>query len=96
MSGALTVSLIVWGAVTAVFIALMIWKSLAGFNEDNVVRLDPAEDRQAAEQQKVVAHVEQVTLWAKRFGFASLALLGVAGGLWAYRGYVVFTSGQLP
>jgi hypothetical protein len=98
MSGAsiLTVSWIIWGAVTGVFIILMIWKSLVSFQEDNVVLLDPAEDRQAAEQKLIVARVERVTLWAKRFGFASLGLLVLVGGVWAYRGYVVFTSGQLP
>ena len=98
MSGAsvLTVSWIIWGAVTGVFVILMIWKSLVGFKEDNVVLLDPAEDRQAAEQKLIVARVERVTLWAKRFGYASLALLAVVGGVWAYRGYVVFTSGQIP
>jgi hypothetical protein len=98
MSGAsvLTVSWIIWGAVTGVFVLLMIWKSLAGFKEDNVVLLDPAQDRQAAEQRVIVARVERVTLWAKRFGYASLTLLALVGGVWAYRGYIVFTGGQIP
>ena len=98
MSGAsvLTVSWIVWGAVTGVFVILMIWKSLVGFKEDNIVMLDAAQARQAADQQAIVAQVERVTRWAKRFGFASLALLALVGGVWAYRGYVVFTSGQVP
>ena len=98
MSGAsvLTVSWIIWGAVTGVFVLLMIWKSLVGFQEDNVLLLDPAEDRQAADQKLIVARVERVTRWAKRFGYASLALLVLVGGVWAYRGYIVFTSGQVP
>ena len=98
MSGAsvLTASWIAWGAVTTIFVVLMIWKSLVGLREDNVVLLDPAEARQAAEQQLIVARVERATAWAKRFGFLSLALLFVAGGIWAYRGYLAFTTGQLP
>jgi len=98
MSGAsvLTASWILWGAVTGVFVILMIWKSLVGFKEDNVVLLDPAQARQAADQQVIVARVERVTRWAKGFGYASIALLAFVGGVWAYRGYVVFTSGQLP
>jgi len=97
MSGSfLTVSWIAWGAVTTVFVALMIWKSLVGMHEDNVVILDPAENRLAAEQQLAVAKVERVTAWAKRFGFLSLALLLIVGGIWAYRGYLAFTGGQLP
>ena len=98
MSGAsfLTASWIAWGAVTTVFVALMIWKSLVGLREDNIVMLDPAQARQAAEQQMIVARVERVTAWAKRFGLLSLALLIVAGGIWAYRGYLAFSGGQLP
>ena len=98
MAGAsfLTLSWIAWGAVTTVFVALMIWKSLVGLKEENIVVLDPAEDKQAAEQQMIVAKVERVTAWAKRFGFASGALLVVAGSIWAYRGYLAFTGGQIP
>jgi hypothetical protein len=95
-AGVLTVSWIAWGAVTTVFVALMIWKSLVGLREENIVVLDPAEDKQAAEQQAIVAKVQRVTAWAKGFGFASGALLLVAGSVWAYRGYVAFTGGQIP
>jgi type III secretory pathway lipoprotein EscJ len=98
MTGAavLTVSWMAWGAVTAVFVALMIWKSLVGLKEENIVVLDPAEDKQAAEQQAIVAKVQRVTAWAKGFGFASGALLLLAGSVWAYRGYLAFTGGQIP
>ncbi len=97
MSGSLlAASWIAWGVVTTVFVILMIWKSLVGMREDNVVILDPAENRQAAEQQIVVARVERVTAWAKRFGYLSLALLLLCGCVWAYRGYVAFTGGQIP
>lgn len=98
MSGAsfLTASWIVWGAVTTVFVALMIWRSLVGMREDNVVILDPSEARQAAEQQVIVARIERVTAWTKRCGYLSLALLVVAGGVWVYRGYISFIGGQTP
>ena len=98
MTGAsvLSVSLIAWGAVTAVFVALMIWKSLVGLKEENIVVLDPAEDKQAAEQQQIVARVQRVTAWVKGFGFASGALLLLAGSVWVYRGYLAFTGGQIP
>ena len=92
----LTLSWIAWGAVTTVFVALMIWKSLVGLREQDSLVLDPAEARQAAEQQQIIAKVERVTAWAKRFGFASGALLILAGCIWAYRGYVAFTGGQIP
>ena len=98
MSGAsfLTVSWIIWGSVTAVFVALMIWKSLVGLKEEDVVILDPAEAQRAAAQQLIIAKVERVTLWAKCFGFASLALLLVTACIWVYRGFVAFNGGQTP
>ncbi len=96
MSGILTFSWIAWGAVTTIFVILMIWKSLVGLREDNVVILDPAEAKLASEQQVIVAKVERVTAWAKRFGYASLGLLIWAGAIWAYRGYLAFDGGLTP
>lgn len=90
----LTLVWILWGTVTAVFVALMIWKSVAGLQEDNLVILDAAESRLAIEQQAVLAKVQRLTLWAKCFGFASLALLLVSGSVWVYRGVVAFNGGQ--
>jgi hypothetical protein len=92
----LTWVLIAWGSVTAIFIVLMIFKSLAGLREENVVILDPAESRQAAEQRMITAKVERLTLWAKRFGYASIALLAVSGAIWVYRGVIAFNGGQTP
>jgi hypothetical protein len=88
--------LIVWAAVTLVFIAVMAWKSLVGMREEDVVILDPAEAKQAAEQQRVIASVQRLTYWAKAFGFSSLALLLVIGSIWGYRTYLAFSSGQTP
>ena len=91
-----TVLLVVWAAVTLAFVAVMAWKSLVGLREEDVVILDPAEAKQAEEQQQLVARIERLTVWAKTFGFASLALLLVVGGVWAYRGYLAFTGVQTP
>ena len=88
--------LIVWSAVTAIFIGVMAWKSLVGMREEDVVILDPAEAKQAAEQQQVIATMERLTMWAKAFGFASLALLVMLGAVWGYRGYIVFSTGRTP
>ena len=74
----------------------MAWKSLIGMREEDVVILDPAEAKQLAEQQQVIASVERLTFWAKVFGFASLALLLVVGCVWAYRGYIAFSGVQTP
>ena len=82
----LTVLLYIWAPVTAVFIALAIWKVLVGLKEEDVVILDPVEASQAAEQQQVIAKVQRLNTWVKAFGLASLALFLAGGGIWLYQG----------
>jgi hypothetical protein len=91
-----TLLLILWAVITAGFVGVMAWKSLVGLREEDVVILDPAESRLAEEQQQLVMRIERLTRWAKTFGFASLGLLLVVGGVWAYRGYLVFSGAQVP
>ena len=76
--------LIVWGAVTAAFVVVMVWKSLAGFREANVVILDSLEDQQAAEQRVIVSRMQSLVAWAKGLGIASLTLILVVGALAVY------------
>jgi hypothetical protein len=90
----LPVLLALWAAVTAVFLMVMIMKSLTGLKEEDIVILDPAEERLAAEQQMIISKVERLTRWAKYFGFTSLALLVMVGGIWLYRAMLVF-NGQV-
>ena len=78
------------------FVAVMIWKSFTGRKEEDIVILDPAEAPQLAEQQAIIAKMERLTLWAKRFGLTSLALLVVTGGILAYRAVQTFTHPQIP
>jgi uncharacterized membrane protein len=92
----MTLLVIVWAVVTAAFLAVMFWKAFAGLKEADVVILDPAEAKQADEQQQVIARMERLTSWAKRFGFASLAMLLVTGGLLAYRVMHAFRLGLTP
>ena len=95
MSG-FTLLLILWAVVTVAFMAVMAWKSLVGMREEDVVILDPNEANLASEQQRVIATMERLTVWAKTFGFASLALLMLVGGVWAYRGYLAFSGVPTP
>jgi len=82
----LKVLLYIWTPVTAVFIALTIWKVLVGLKEEDVVILDPVEASQAAEQQQVIAKVQRLNSWVKAFGLASLVLFLTGGGIWLYQG----------
>ena len=92
----LTLVVVLWGAATLGFLAVMIWKSFMGRKEEDIVILDPAEAPQFAEQQLIIAKMERLTRWAKRFGLTSLALLVVTGGILAYRAVQTFTHPQIP
>jgi hypothetical protein len=95
-SSVLTLVVVLWGVATVGFIAVMIWKSFVGRREEDIVILDPAEALQFAEQQVIISKVERLTLWAKCFGFTSLGLLVVAGGIVAYKAVLTFTHPQIP
>ena len=88
----LNAALIIWAIVTAGFIGVMIIKSLTSMREDDVVILDPAEAKRAAEQEQVIARVQRLTSWAKGLGFTSFGLLVVIGSLWAYQSIVARNS----
>ena len=76
--------LLVWGAVTAAFVVVMVWKSLAGFREADVVILGAVEDKQAQEQKLLISRMESLVAWAKGLGIPSLVLILVVGGLSIY------------
>jgi amino acid transporter len=83
-SSAVTWLWILGAAGTVAFIVIMIWKSIVGLKEEDVVILDPAEDNLAAEQRETVAKVERLAFLAKTFGFTTLAILVVASILSLY------------
>ena len=93
---AFTWLLILWGLVTIVFVVLMIWRGLAGMREDDQIFLDEAEEGMAQEQRQIIAKVERISNYAKGFGFAWVALLLIAAGVWVYRGFVTFTHPTIP
>jgi hypothetical protein len=87
---------ILWATVTLCFGIVMVWKSLVSLKEEDVVILDPAEDKQAYEQQETIKKVMRLTRWAKGFGYGSLALLLITGSLWLYRGMIALKTGGTP
>jgi hypothetical protein len=76
---------ILWGAITAVFVVLLIWRSLVGMKEEDQIFLDEIEERLATEQRQIITKVNKITSYAKGFGFASAALLLLMTGVWIYR-----------
>ncbi|MFN8009393.1 MAG: hypothetical protein U0V70_20655 [Terriglobia bacterium] len=91
-----TLLLILWGAITAAFIGLMIWKSLVGMREEDQIFLDDAEAGFAKEQREIIDKVRRITTYAKGFGFTSAGLLLIIAGIWVYRGLYGLTTSTMP
>jgi len=78
--------LIVWGIVTAVFVALLIWRGVLSSHEDDQIFLDAAEEHMAREQRELVAKITTLSRPLLITGILSGVLLLLAGGLWIYEG----------
>jgi hypothetical protein len=85
-SGYLFYLLIVWGVVTAAFIAILIGRSLLTNREDDQIFLDAAEEHMAAEQRALVAKITALSKPLMATGILSGVLLLVIAGLWLYEG----------
>jgi hypothetical protein len=82
----ITILLLLWGAVTAVWIVLIIYRGILGQREDDQIFLDPAEERMAQEQRELVARIERLgpPIWVLGI-FSGVLLLAAAGAfLWPH------------
>ena len=78
--------LIVWGIVTAVFVILLVWRSVLSSHEDDQIFLDAAEEHIAREQRELVARINTLSRPLLITGVLSGVLLLVAGSMWIYEG----------
>ena len=78
--------LIAFGIVTAVFLVLLIWRSLLESHEDDQIFIDSAQDHMAREQQELVAKINTLSRPIMTSGIAAGGLLLVIAGLWLYQG----------
>jgi len=86
LTGPILYVLIAWGVVTAVFMLLLIRRSLLASHEDDQIFLDAAQEHMAREQRELVAKIETLSRPLMTSGIASGALLLVLAGLWLYNG----------
>lgn len=84
--GLITYLLVIWGLVTAVFIVLLIRKSLLESHEDDQIFLDAAEDHIAREQRELVARISALSRPITTMGIVSGVLLLLIAGMWLYEG----------
>lgn len=86
----LTMLLIVWGAITAALIFLLIYRGMLESREDDQIFLDAAEDTMAHEQQQIVARIGRVSRpITVLMVLSGVLLLGIAG-VWLYQGFKNF------
>jgi hypothetical protein len=77
--------LIAWLVVTAIFIALWVYRAVIGLREDDVLFIDPGEDRLLKEQKEVGAKIDRLRP-ALIGSFVLVLVLGLATfGVWVYQ-----------
>jgi hypothetical protein len=86
LQGPILYLVIVWGAITAVFLALVLWRSLLASHEDDQIFLDAAQEHMAREQRELVAKIMKLSKPIATTGIAAGTLLLVIAGMWLYQG----------
>jgi hypothetical protein len=86
LQGPLLYLLIAWGVVTAVFLVLLLRRSLLASHEDDQIFLDSAQDHMAKEQRELVARINALSRPIMGTGIVAGVLLLVIAGMWLYEG----------
>jgi hypothetical protein len=85
-SGIIFYLLIVWGVVFAVFLALLLRKSLLEGREDDQLFINAAEELMAKEQRELISKIRALSRPIMTSGITAGVLLLVIAGLWVYEG----------
>jgi hypothetical protein len=86
LTGPILYVLIAWGIVTAVFMMLLIRRSLLASHEDDQIFLDASEEHMAREQREIIAKINTLSRPLLTSGIASGVLLLLLAGMWLYNG----------
>jgi hypothetical protein len=86
LTGPVLYTLIAWGIVTAVFLALLLWRNLLESHEDDQLFIDAAEDHMAREQRALIQRINTLSKPIMMTGILAGALLLASAGLWLYEG----------
>jgi len=85
-SGPIFYLLIAWGIVFAVFLVLLLRRSLLESHEDDQLFIDSAEEHLAREQRELVGKISALSKPIMASGITAGVLLLVIAGLWLYEG----------
>jgi beta-lactamase regulating signal transducer with metallopeptidase domain len=83
--GMLLWPLILWGALTAVLVILLIYRSTLAMHEDEQLFLSESESQMQKDQIEIMHKLNKVTPIVKWLGAASGALLLIIGGVALYQ-----------
>lgn len=90
LTGPILYLLIAFGIVTAIFLALLLWRSILTTHEDDQLCLDAAGESIAQEQRELVAKITRLSKPIATSGIAAGALLLLIAGMWLYQGLKSF------
>ena len=75
---------VVWGAVTAALVVLLIYRGTLTMHEDDQLFLDSAEDHMQKEQEELLGKMNRLTPWVRICGAGSAVLLVVMAGVYLF------------
>jgi hypothetical protein len=90
LTGPLLYLIIAWGVVTAVFLALLLWRSILTTHEDDQLCIEPGAEHIAQEQQELIGKITKLSMPIATSGIAAGVLLLLIAGMWLYQGLKSF------
>ena len=86
LQGPIFYLLVAWGIVTAVFVVLLIWRSLLESHEDDQIFIHESGDHMAKEQRDLVQKINTLSRPIMATGVTAGGLLLFIAGFWLYQG----------
>jgi len=83
---ALFTLMISWGAVTAMLVLMLIYRSMLGTHDEEQIFLDPAEKLMATRQQAIAHKIQMLGRPIAALFVLSAALFLSAAGVWLWQG----------
>ena len=90
LTGPIIYLMVVWGVVTAVFLGLLLWRSILTTHEDDQLCIEAGAEHQAQEQRELFAKITKLSKPITASGITAGALLLLIAGMWLYNGLKSF------
>ena len=73
-----------WGIATALYLALLLYRSIVGLHEEDTLYLSVGEAKMEAEQREIMKRIHRLDAYSRGIGYTALALTAVLAGMWVY------------